>query len=477
MKKSQLAIIVTIGIAILAFLILNSLLAYGKGEDVLADSRSVAHSNEILLKLNAIESYLLEAETSQRGFLLTQNPEYLGRYQELGPLVRNEVRQLRELTSDNAAQQGVLDHLQESSERKFDEMQVVLNAAKTDGFAAAQERVKRNIGKRYMDDFRQYAKQMRDRAFALLQERRMATQESAKSAAISLWGGTAIALLILSGAIFFVIRFLNNQELARRTEASHRAQLETEIEKRNELETEREKLIDELQRSNRELQDFAFVASHDLQEPLRKIQAFGDRLKVKAGDSLNEDARGYLTTMLGAAVRMQTLINDLLNLSRITTKAQPFVSVDLDRIAREVIEDLHTRLEDSGGDINLDQLGTIKADPLQMRQLFQNLLSNALKFSKPGEKPLITVTKLATPTHIGFAVKDNGIGFDQRHAEKVFTVFQRLHGRGEYEGTGVGLAICRKIVERHQGTIEATSTPGEGATFAVLFPRKRYEKG
>lgn len=235
---------------------------------------------------------------------------------------------------------------------------------------------------------------------------------------------------------------------------------------------------DRLAVSNRELEQFASVASHDLQEPLRKIQAFGDRLKTKAGADLRPDALDSLERMQNAAARMQTLINDLLAFSRVTSKAQPFTGVDLNQIAREVLSDLETRIEQTGAQVHVGILPTIVADPLQMRQLLQNLISNALKFRRPGVAPVIEI--LAEPVSAEQAaggrdfyrllVRDNGIGFDEKYLDRIFNVFQRLHGRNVYEGTGVGLAICRKIVERHGGTITATSAPDQGATFIVMLP-------
>jgi PAS domain S-box-containing protein len=238
-----------------------------------------------------------------------------------------------------------------------------------------------------------------------------------------------------------------------------------------------EAAMNELQRSNKELQDFASVASHDLQEPLRKIQAFGDRLKATQGDRLNDQGRDYLERMHNAAYRMGVLINDLLAFSRVTTRAQPFVPVDLGVIAREVLGDLENRLERTQGRVELGALPTIDADPLQMRQLIQNLLSNGLKFHRPGVTPVVRLGEVATDDgqadEVTLEVSDNGIGFDEKYLDRIFSIFQRLHGRGEYDGTGVGLAVCRKIVERHGGRITARSTPGEGATFIVTLPRRQ----
>ena len=232
-----------------------------------------------------------------------------------------------------------------------------------------------------------------------------------------------------------------------------------------------------LERSNRELQDFLYVASHDLQEPLRKVQAFGDRLQTAYSEVLDDQGRDYLERMQNAAARMQTLINSLLTYSRVTTKAEPFVPVDLDRVVREVVSDLETRIEQVGGRVEVGDLPTIEADPTQMRQLLQNLIGNALKFHKENEAPLVKVYAEPLDGRDGWyqiMVEDNGIGFDEKYLERIFQVFQRLHGRDKYEGTGIGLATCRKIVERHRGSITAKSVPAQGATFIVTLPIKQF---
>ncbi|MCU1267863.1 MAG: Aerobic respiration control sensor protein ArcB [Acidobacteria bacterium] len=241
---------------------------------------------------------------------------------------------------------------------------------------------------------------------------------------------------------------------------------------------------DKLERSNRELQDFAQVASHDLQEPLRKILSFGDRLKTKVSASLDEDSHDYLQRMCNAAARMQTLITDLMSFSRVEIKGQAFVPTDLAMIAREVTADLETRIEQAGGRVEIGELPTIDADPMQMRQLLQNLIGNSLKYFRAGLPPIVRIScqkpDARRPELLDesgrarqscqISVSDNGIGFDEKYLDRIFTVFQRLHKKGEYEGTGIGLAICRKIVDRHGGTITARSTPGQGATFLVSLP-------
>ncbi|WP_224242122.1 sensor histidine kinase [Hyalangium gracile] len=228
----------------------------------------------------------------------------------------------------------------------------------------------------------------------------------------------------------------------------------------------------ELAQSNRELESFASVASHDLQEPLRKIQSFGERLKSSAAGALSPEAMDYLERMQSAATRMRRLIDDLLAFARVTSKAQPFTRVDLGTIAREVLSDLEVAIEQSKATVTVGELPALEADPTQMRQLLQNLVSNALKFRREDTPPRISIEATQNPEtrRCELQVRDNGIGFEEKHAEKIFALFQRLHGRGKYEGTGLGLAICRKIAERHGGTIVARSAPGSGSTFTVSLP-------
>jgi PAS domain S-box-containing protein len=239
----------------------------------------------------------------------------------------------------------------------------------------------------------------------------------------------------------------------------------------------------QLERSNRDLELFASAASHDLQEPLRKIQAFGNLLLEGYRTALGEPGRDYLQRIQESARRMQALINDLLTFSRVASKARPAVSVDLSRVAHEVVADLEERIRQTGGRVELGDLPTLEADPTQMRQLLQNLIGNALKFHAPDRPPLVQVRsglltepaggahgEADAPSVCRITVQDNGIGFDERFRDRIFEVFQRLHGRGEYEGTGMGLAICRKIVERHGGRITAASVPGQGATFTATLP-------
>lgn len=246
-----------------------------------------------------------------------------------------------------------------------------------------------------------------------------------------------------------------------------------EIAKRRSVEAELSAYGDELSRSNKELEDFAYIASHDLQEPLRKIQAFGNLLLGEYGDSLGIEGADYLARMHSAANRMSTLIEDLLAFSRVTRTTQRKQTVDLARTLQDVMSDLETRIADTSAKVKVGKLPVVEADPTHMRQLFQNLVGNALKFGKPGVSPEVRVSSKVKSGGYEITVADNGIGFDEKYLDRIFAVFQRLHERSSYEGTGIGLAVCRKIVEKYGGTITASSVKNQGATFIIWLPAKK----
>lgn len=237
-----------------------------------------------------------------------------------------------------------------------------------------------------------------------------------------------------------------------------------------------ERRAGELTRSNESLERFASIASHDLQEPLRKVQTFAEQLKRREEEHLSDKGRDYLERMNDAARRMQALIDGLLAFSRITTRTGPAEEVDLTEIAREVVADLDATIREAAATVEVGPLPTISTDPLRMRQLIQNLVSNGLKFRREGVAPVVRIDGQVRGRAAEITVADNGIGFELRHAARIFRVFERLHGQGAYPGTGIGLALCRRIVERHEGTISADSTPGEGSTFTVTLPLQQVDE-
>ena len=261
-----------------------------------------------------------------------------------------------------------------------------------------------------------------------------------------------------------------NADLERKI-AQRTLSLEQEIREREKVQQELELSLRALQASNKELEQFAYIASHDLQEPLRKIQVLGDRLH-NFSDQLDTRSQDYLRRMIKAANRMQMLVVDLLSFSRIGVTGESIRYVNLNDIMRDVLSNLHVAIEESGAQIHVGDLGSICADAAQINRLFQNLMQNAIKFVQNGAVPQISITRVEeTADTATFEIRDNGIGFEKEYEEKIFGLFSRLHKSNEdYHGTGLGLAVCRKIVDSHRGKIWARSELGEGTAFFIQLP-------
>ena len=468
-------------------LVVNAVISYRAINKLIENERSVARTHELITEIATTMSTLKDAETGQRGFILTGENDYLEPYNAALATIDKHFNRISELTKDNVNQQQRLADLKLKAAEKIEELRYVIELRRREGLEAALLRVKMGRGKTAMDEIRAIVAGMMDEENHLLERRAAESHESGRSALLTSTLASLFAILLVM-AVYYLI----NRDILVREQSAAALQIERDnLEKRVEERTaELARTNIELERSNRELQDFAFVASHDLQEPLRKIQAFGDRLKSKHAASFNDEGRDYLERMQNAARRMYVLINDLLTFSRVTTKAQPFVPVDLSQVAKDVVDDLETRIQQTGGQVEIGELPKLQADPLQMRQLLQNLIGNALKFHRPEAPPIVRLDSqiladgeavsdeiLSNGSHklYQLTVADNGIGFDEKYLDRIFTPFQRLHSRNEYEGTGMGLAVCRKIVERHGGTITAKSTPGSGTTFQVILPATHTE--
>lgn len=259
----------------------------------------------------------------------------------------------------------------------------------------------------------------------------------------------------------------------------------TDVTGKHQAEDQLKQYAEELKRSNQDLEQFAYVASHDLQEPLRKIRAFGDRLSAKYQDKLDDVGMEYISRMQQASARMQKLIEDLLSFSRISSGHEQFTRLDVTSVVNEVIEDIEGQILRERAKIGVRPIAAITGDRSQVKRLFQNLISNAIKFHEPGAHPVVEISgsivsaaeaekefsaPLSESSYVRIVVKDNGIGFDDKYTEKIFNIFQRLQGRAEYEGTGIGLAICRKIMTNHRGYIRAKSAIRKGSEFILIFP-------
>jgi PAS domain S-box-containing protein len=249
------------------------------------------------------------------------------------------------------------------------------------------------------------------------------------------------------------------------------------------LEKERERNIRDLNRSNRDLEEFAYVASHDLQEPLRKISTFGERLKTHCAGTLDKEATLYINRILASTENMRILIDNLLEFSKTTRSSLAYIKCNLNAVMQDVLSDQELKIEETKTRIQSGDLPVIDAVPSEMRQLFNNLIGNAVKFRKKNDDPVITVQSQrlsdaekathhlpAERIYYKIIFSDNGIGFEEEYAEKIFQIFQRLHGKAEYPGAGIGLAISKKIVDNHEGIIYGTSNNGKGSTFTVILP-------
>jgi signal transduction histidine kinase len=469
---------------ILGVLAANAFVSWRATQVLIENQRLVAETHDVIRALLLIQSSLSDAETGQRGFIITGAERYLEPYQTAVARLDNELNHFNALTANEAQHQQRLIQLRRHAAEKLAEMEETISLRRSGQWEAARAVVRSDRGRQAMNEIRRLISE----AEAEVQEMRASRlAESRASGQRTIFTFALVNLLAIS---FVALAFYLNQR-----ELETRAQAHAALEKANaELEhrvadrtAQLTTLNQELARSNRELQDFAYVASHDLPEPLRKIQAFGDLLKTEYAAALGAEGSDFIARMQNAALRMNRLISDLLEFSRVTTKAQPFTQVDLTEVAREVVTDLETRIRQSGGQVDIGALPVVEADATQMRQLLQNLIANALKFHRPDAPPLVSL-KTAKPESLnqadqatanGFcqiAVSDNGIGFDEKYLDRIFTPFERLHARGGYEGTGMGLAVCRKIVERHGGAITARSTPGAGRVFLVSLPVRQADR-
>ncbi len=271
----------------------------------------------------------------------------------------------------------------------------------------------------------------------------------------------------------FDVRFLvrSIRYAIERKEFETRLRRTLELEQMNEILEERvRERTAELERSNKELREFTMVASHDLSEPLRKIQTFGSLLQARVSERLDDSSRDHLSRMVGAANRMQELLKALFKYSRLETRGEGFGPARLGEVVQGAAGDLDEAIRKAEARVEIGPLPTITGDPDQLRHLFQNLIANAVEYSRPGVRTVVRIYGEESGGQCRVFVEDNGIGFEEKYLDKIFQPFQMLHGRGKYPGIGIGLAVCKKIVERHGGTVTARSTPGKGSVFMVTLP-------
>lgn len=492
---------------IFAVLLVTAALAYVNVRRLYEHQRLVARSHEVLSDLRLLVGMLAEAESATRRFVMTSDPAALQPYEAAALAVPETIGRIEMSTADNPRQQASLPELRHQSVRRLEFMRRALEATREEGPEAGGNAIRKDEGQKARAAAADLIRQMEREEARLLTQRVGEASVRYVTAVVSSLVSAMLGLALAAVGFAWTHREMKAREqraielretnerleerVRQRTAALTEANqaLRDEVAERHRAEQTIRLVAQDLERSNRELAHFAAVASHDLHEPLRKIEAFGDRLYGRCHDQLDEKGREYLQRMLVSSGRMRELIDGLLEYARVSSREQPPLSVELTRVAQDVVADLEARIQQSGGHVEIEQLPTIVADPLQMRQLLQNLIGNALKFHRPSEPPQVRVfgrltsgTVRGASSTVGgdidsqpaalceLTVEDNGVGFEPTQAERVFELFQRLHGREAYEGTGMGLAICKKIVERHGGRICAASRPGQGSRFLVTLP-------
>ena len=452
----------------------NTMIGFNNVKELNQVQASIRNTSEVMMALDKLHIAMLNAESGQRAFIISQQESDLTPFQHALDTLSTRIAEVQQRRSESEQQQNKIDRYVEGVKSRFQALQQsIKNVRNTAQFQQAQQlALTKGSGGELRQWFSEIMVVEQDiRAVQLNQLKRVKAEAQQNIVVFTLLGAAMISAILM-----LLVVNLRNTNKAKHALESVNSQLEEKVKARTEA---LEHYADELNRSNRELEDFAFVASHDLQEPLRKIRAFGDRIETNYAAQLDDKGRDYLARMTGAAKRMSTLITDLLELSRITTRAKPFESQDLNKLLQYVLDDLEITLVDSNAQVNRVSLPTIQCDASQIHQLFLNLLSNAIKFRVPERQPVINITvtetELMGQQAYEFTIKDNGVGFDQEYAEKIFSPFQRLHDRNQYAGTGIGLSVCRRIVERHSGTISAHSEQGEGATFVFVLPYQPTE--
>lgn len=462
--------------SVISFFVISTVLSYRSVNVIAENNRSINKNLQIINVIKDLKTEIYAAESSQRGYLLTSDREYLEPYHNTLVIIDDLLDKLNNASQHFPLQAQRYESLYSKVLDKINEMQAIVSLTDDDRYREAINKIRTDEGIRLMDDITVLISQMEtDESLRLKKNKNYAfTNRQFIVALLLLTNSIGLALSL---GIFFIL-YRNSAKVESLYFALERAnaELEAKVDARTQALMQ---YSEELRRSNNDLEAFAFVASHDLQEPLRKIRAFGDRLQQKFVPELGERGVDYVIRMQAAAERMATLINDLLSFSRVTTQKKPFEPINLNQVIGLVLEDLDYAIEDTGAKIYIESLPVIDADASQLGQVMMNLITNSMKFHKPNTPPEIRITcEEKIPSILAedqrawccIRVEDQGIGFDQQYSERVFHLFQRLHGRDEYSGTGIGLALCRKIIERHGGTIGAVSEQGRGATFIICLP-------
>ena len=420
-------------------------LAARNAYDLVTVSRSVAVTNEVSRRLERLLSELKDIEVSQREFILIGGEQPLQTIE----VTRNQIDEDTQYLRSAGADPRSLDLLAELIPQKMTEIQKTVELRRQSGVEAASQELLTNRGHQAMDDIRVVVRHLMAEEARRLKAR-SDEQQTRFVRTLELFA----MVLLLNIALIWLLYFLQRRE-------NERTRIVNEdLERRVAIRTE------ELQRSNEDLQQFAYVASHDLREPLRMISSYTTLLQRRYAGKFDEDADAFINFIVDGVRRMNALIQDLLEYSRAGAgKDEPFTDVNVDGILRSVLANLKVTIAEAKASVSWDNIpDVVPYDSMQLTQIFQNLIANAIKYRTNDRRPVVKVTSEKRGGELVFSVRDNGIGIEPEYTDKIFGIFQRLHGK-EFEGTGIGLAMVKRIVERHGGRVWVESTPGVGSTF------------
>lgn len=436
-------------------------LTYDRYNAVIKDYDAVNHADEVLREIYNVQGKLYETESNVRAFMLIRKLKQIPQVSTDEAQVNAILDNLQRVTSDNQRHQDVLMEIRPLVNERFKIWSYITynlyNITPT-------EQDSLMLGTSIISDkLNSYWRIMKKTENDLMQERVTRRDQSLSSSPRFLAAASFVSLVVI-GVMFVLLQF--------------------QLKATEELTVEMERKNVELNRSNKELEQFAYVASHDLQEPLRKLRSFSERLLVKEKNNLSEDGKEIIGKLDGFAQKMQRLIDDLLTFSRVVNTKFEMKEVDLNKVFSDSKGNLSDKIQKSKAIIHAHVLPRVHGYESQLTQLFQNILSNAIKYTKPGIAPEINIyTSVVDSKDVKdirkndrtkqfhkIEISDNGIGFDNQYAEKIFTIFQRLHGKSEYEGTGIGLAISKAVMNNHNGYINAEGIDGKGAIFTLYFP-------
>ncbi|BDI29974.1 hypothetical protein CCAX7_20250 [Capsulimonas corticalis] len=451
----------TVSLALtLVVLAMIGLLSYTSTQRFLANDRDINHSFAVVDTTRSVLSDLKDAETGQRGFLLTNDPQYLAPYQSGTASLQQHIEQLRLLVKGDAAQERRLETLETLSAEKLAELRQTIELQQSSNSAAALAEVRSNRGKDLMDQIRATTREMLSEERSQLGARTRSAEIAGERALLWVGGGFCIALMLVAVATGYVNKYLAERRSAEREVRAANAELEQRVEERTAL----------LQEANKELEAFSYSVSHDLRAPLRHISGFADLLQKKSADQLDASSQRYIKTIRESAAHAGNLVDDLLTFSRMGRAEMRFSAANMEQIVEDVRRQMEIETEGRDIEWKIAPLPPVTGDPAMLRLVWQNLIGNAIKYSKTRERAVIEIRGETTPAETIFHIADNGVGFDMRYVDKLFGVFQRLHGKEEFEGTGIGLAQIRRIVSRHGGRAWAEGRLGEGATFSFSLP-------